>query len=217
MFSYTGGLCFLWSPGFSSSGYLASYDDTCTCGQVVVERRLARPVQSTGCLVWWYDSRPGCERCWLQFREQPLWVRGAVPFIKRRRERTALIFGSRRSVAEKIPPPGLEPGPLGREPSILTASCRDKLHADRELGEQSGERIATRGSSVPRPFLMQRDHPGKHGQAVQPSCAIAVLRDTALHSGISGLVAEYIVAIDVTRVRFPADAFCGGDDAFTGS
>ena len=25
-------------------------------------------------------------------------------------------------------------------------------------------------------------------------------------SGISGLVAEYIVAIDVTRVRFPADA-----------
>ena len=27
-----------------------------------------------------------------------------------------------------------------------------------------------------------------------------------LHS-ISGLVAEYIVAIDVTRVRFPADAF----------
>ena len=25
-------------------------------------------------------------------------------------------------------------------------------------------------------------------------------------SGISGLVVEYIVAIDVTRVRFPADA-----------
>ena len=27
-----------------------------------------------------------------------------------------------------------------------------------------------------------------------------------LHPGISGLVVEYIVAIDVTRVRFPADA-----------
>ena len=27
------------------------------------------------------------------------------------------------------------------------------------------------------------------------------------HAGISGLVVEYIVAIDVTRVRFPADAF----------
>ena len=28
-----------------------------------------------------------------------------------------------------------------------------------------------------------------------------------MDSGISGLVVEYIVAIDVTRVRFPADAF----------
>ena len=27
---------------------------------------------------------------------------------------------------------------------------------------------------------------------------------------ISGLVVEYIVAIDVTRVRFPADAFSHG-------
>ena len=27
-------------------------------------------------------------------------------------------------------------------------------------------------------------------------------------NGISSLVVEYIVAIDVTRVRFPADAFC---------
>ena len=26
--------------------------------------------------------------------------------------------------------------------------------------------------------------------------------------GISGLVVEYIVAVDVTRVRFPADAHC---------
>ena len=33
------------------------------------------------------------------------------------------------------------------------------------------------------------------------------LADTML-TGISGLVVEYIVAIDVTRVRFPADAFC---------
>ena len=27
-------------------------------------------------------------------------------------------------------------------------------------------------------------------------------------NSISGLVVEYIVAIDVTRVRFPADAYC---------
>ena len=31
--------------------------------------------------------------------------------------------------------------------------------------------------------------------------------DVANARSISGLVAEYIVAIDVTRVRFPADAF----------
>ena len=91
------------------------------------------------------------------------------------------------------------------------ASCRPKL------GEQSGERVETRGSSVPRPFSMQRDHSGKQGQAVQPSRATVVLRDTALRSGISGLVAEYIVAIDVTQARFPADAFCSGADALTGS
>jgi len=28
-----------------------------------------------------------------------------------------------------------------------------------------------------------------------------------MHHSISGLVVEYIVAIDVTRVRFPADAY----------
>ena len=35
----------------------------------------------------------------------------------------------------------------------------------------------------------------------------------ALHGSISGLVVEYIVAIDVTRVRFPADAFSLGSGA----
>ena len=29
-----------------------------------------------------------------------------------------------------------------------------------------------------------------------------------MSTSISGLVVEYVVAIDVTRVRFPADAFC---------
>ena len=32
------------------------------------------------------------------------------------------------------------------------------------------------------------------------------LRNSAKYRRISGLVVEYIVAIDVTRVRFPADA-----------
>ena len=38
-----------------------------------------------------------------------------------------------------------------------------------------------------------------------PATTRRLLRRQA--SGISGLVVEYIVAIDVTRVRFPADAF----------
>ena len=32
--------------------------------------------------------------------------------------------------------------------------------------------------------------------------------DRPAEQGISGLVVEYIVAIDVTRARFPADAYC---------
>ena len=43
------------------------------------------------------------------------------------------------------------------------------------------------------------------------ACAIAkasfkIVPVTKRHPSIGGLVAEYIVAIDVTRVRFPADA-----------
>ena len=34
--------------------------------------------------------------------------------------------------------------------------------------------------------------------------------------GISGLVVEYIVAIDVTRVRFPADAHCSHEPVRAG-
>ena len=34
--------------------------------------------------------------------------------------------------------------------------------------------------------------------------------------GISGLVVEYIVAIDVTRVRFPADAHCSHESVRAG-
>jgi hypothetical protein len=45
----------------------------------------------------------------------------------------------------------------------------------------------------------------RHGEV--PECAISSKRQHII-TGISGLVVEYIVAIDVTRVRFPADAFC---------
>ena len=36
---------------------------------------------------------------------------------------------------------------------------------------------------------------------------VRLVHPRALISSISGLVAEYIVAIDVTGVRFPADAY----------
>jgi hypothetical protein len=43
-----------------------------------------------------------------------------------------------------------------------------------------------------------------HPSVLMWTCHLA----ETLLTGISGLVVEYIVAIDVTRVRFPADAFC---------
>ena len=45
------------------------------------------------------------------------------------------------------------------------------------------------------------------GGLVDPVQKAAAVHPLACISSISGLVAEYIVAIDVTRVRFPADAF----------
>ena len=36
---------------------------------------------------------------------------------------------------------------------------------------------------------------------------VKIVRPLAVISSISGLVTEYIVAIDVTRARFPADAW----------
>ena len=34
--------------------------------------------------------------------------------------------------------------------------------------------------------------------------------------GVSGLVVEYVVAIDVTRVRFPTDAHCSHESVRAG-
>ena len=41
----------------------------------------------------------------------------------------------------------------------------------------------------------------------EPKNVIANFNFDVLASSISGLVVEYTVAIDVTRVRFPSDAF----------
>ena len=48
---------------------------------------------------------------------------------------------------------------------------------------------------------MRQSNESKRLQDIEP--------ETSPVSRISGLVVEYIVAIDVTRARFPADAFAG--------
>ena len=56
----------------------------------------------------------------------------------------------------------------------------------------------------------------KHSLQSKPN--VQGLRDsviaTSFVNSISGLVVEYIVAIDVTRVRFPADAYACGSPLF---
>jgi hypothetical protein len=55
----------------------------------------------------------------------------------------------------------------------------------------------------PRP-APRNENRTRYGEV--PGCAISLKRQQSI-IGISGLVVEYIVAIDVTRGRFPADAF----------
>ena len=50
---------------------------------------------------------------------------------------------------------------------------------------------------------------------------LANMKPRSMYHSISGLVVEYIVAIDVTRVRFPADAYlwpgCPYEASFSGN
>ena len=62
--------------------------------------------------------------------------------------------------------------------------------------------IAFVGALVGFPFFYRMRGGGRH----TPVPTLHAGRGLVL-SSISGLVVEYIVAIDVTRVRFPADAF----------
>ena len=48
--------------------------------------------------------------------------------------------------------------------------------------------------------------PDRHEGCVSAGVSFKYVPATKTHTRIGGLVAEYIVAIDVTRVRFPADA-----------
>ena len=58
---------------------------------------------------------------------------------------------------------------------------------------------------TPWHWTVQATHPSQHPQEASKSTHLAM--QPHIKQGISGLVGEYIVAIDVTRVRFPADAF----------
>ena len=56
-------------------------------------------------------------------------------------------------------------------------------------------------SHLDQAACMRQSNESKRLQDIEP--------ETSPVSRISGLVVEYIVAIDVARVRFPADAFAG--------
>ena len=85
----------------------------------------------------------------------------------------------------------------------------------------SGEGGASNGGQLAMVELLgekQRQLRSRHSDTaavgeLQPSaliasvCVTANCLQTSVNVSISGLVVEYIVAIDVTRVRFPADAF----------
>ena len=49
--------------------------------------------------------------------------------------------------------------------------------------------------------------PEMHEGCLSAGASFKYVPVTKDHTSIGGLVAEYIVAINVTRVRFPADAF----------
>ena len=60
-------------------------------------------------------------------------------------------------------------------------------------------------------MIMAHRHPAmaldRPRHSLESRCADADVLTAARKDSISGLVAEYIVAIDVTRARFPADAW----------
>ena len=74
-------------------------------------------------------------------------------------------------------PRGFEPRSLDLESRVLTVTPRDQL-------------------------LIDTINEGENS-----SCLLDMNAYVCIIRSISGLVAEYIVAIDVTRARFPADAF----------
>ena len=82
----------------------------------------------------------------------------------------------------------------GSPNTLLAQWQRTTWPGDGHLGAGLGAPVAGSSTRVKR---------GAH------SCRLGAAQDavSAIINSISGLVVEYIVAIDVTRVRFPADAY----------
>jgi hypothetical protein len=94
-------------------------------------------------------------------------------------------------------------------PHILKLSRNSNTHFQllKLLVLQTYAATAMANQTAPGPHsrpATRNENITRHGEV--PECAISSKRQHII-TGISGLVVEYIVAIDVTRVRFPADAF----------
>ena len=61
-------------------------------------------------------------------------------------------------------------------------------------------------ATCPRQCALQKAMQSFYTEATTAILPVIVCAPQTTDTSISGLVVEYIVAIDVTRVRFPADA-----------
>ena len=87
--------------------------------------------------------------------------------------------------------------------------CADKKTERNEMTRRRNEMTRRRNEKTRQRIETSRRGGSRSGQGISERT------QTNQHQSISGLVAEYIVAMDVTRVRFPVDAlfsifFCVG-------
>ena len=90
----------------------------------------------------------------------------------------------------------------------MAATWPPEAGQDRDCANPMHDRRTGPHLSPASVVYMTATWPPEAGQDRDYANSNAWLKDRASFvTSISGLVAEYIVAIDVTRVRFPADAF----------
>ena len=124
--------------------------------------------------------------------------RGSIPPLKRRRNNSARRARVRRhSVSGRVRMCGA---------CTLVHSFARRTHMDNGFAFDS-RREKGSGSipGRPRPYSKRNMNSRTAGYEIRSNCKTCARRRATINS-IGGLVVEYIVAIDVTRVRFPADA-----------